>query len=223
MTVLRVVLAEDNFLVREGTRRLLEDDGSVEVVAAVGTAVELLDAVVRLHPDAVVTDIRMPPGHHMEGIEAARAIRRDHPKVGVVVLSQHSEEAYAFALFEDGTDGLAYLLKERVGDLDELLRALREVVAGRSVVDPQVVEVLIRRRVRMKESALATLTPRELDVLAEMAAGRTNAGIAAALFLSESAVEKHVASVFAKVLGSPEGGDTHRRVAAVVAYLKESG
>lgn len=223
MTALRVVLAEDNFLVREGTRRLLEDDGSVEVVAAVGTAVELLDAVGRLHPDAVVTDIRMPPGHHMEGIEAARTIRRDHPKVGVVVLSQHSEEAYAFALFEDGTDGLAYLLKERVGDLDELLRALREVVAGRSVVDPQVVEVLIRRRVRMKESALATLTPRELDVLAEMAAGRTNAGIAAALFLSESAVEKHVASVFAKVLSSDDGSDTHRRVAAVVAYLKESG
>lgn len=220
---LRVVLAEDNYLVREGTRRLLEDDGAVVIVAAVGNAVELLDAVARLQPDAVVTDIRMPPGHHMEGIDAARAIRRAHPDVGVVVLSQHSEEAYAFALFEDGTDGLAYLLKERVGDLDEVVRALREVVAGRSVVDAQVVEALVGRRVRQRASALAGLTPRELDVLREMAAGRTNAGIAGTLHLSESAVEKHVAQVFTKLLGSSEGADTHRRVAAVVTYLKESG
>ncbi len=223
MTPLRVVLAEDNYLVREGTRRLLEDDGSVAVVAAVGSAVELLDAVRRLQPDAVVTDIRMPPGHHMEGIEAARTIRRDHPHIGVVVLSQHSEESYAFALFEDGTDGLAYLLKERVGDLDELVRALREVVAGRSVVDAQVVEALVGRRVRQRTSALATLTPRELDVLREMAAGRTNAGISTALHLSESAIEKHAAQVFTKLLGSSDGADTHRRVAAVVTYLKETG
>ncbi len=222
-TTLRVVLAEDNYLVREGTRRLLEDDGSVEVVAAVGNAVELLVAVDRLRPDAVVTDIRMPPGHHMEGVEAARAIRREHPGIGVVVLSQHSEEAYAFALFEEGTDGLAYLLKERVGDLDEVLRALREVVAGRSVVDPHVVEVLVGRRARQRESPLSTLTPRERDVLREMAAGRTNAGIGAVLHLSESAVEKHVAQVFGKLLGGSESPDTHRRVAAVVAYLRESG
>lgn len=223
MTPLRVVLAEDNYLVREGTRRLLEDDGSVDVVAAVGNAVELLDAVRRLRPDAVVTDIRMPPGHHMEGIEAAREIRRTAPSTGVVVLSQHSEEAYAFALFEDGTDGLAYLLKERIGDLDEVLRALREVVAGRSVVDPQVVEALVGRRVRQRESALSTLTPRELEVLQQMAAGRTNAGIAASLHLSESGVEKHVAQVFLKLLGSADGAHTHRRVAAVVTYLRESG
>src|SRR5207302_9445031 len=127
---------------REGTRRLLEDSGEVDVLAAVGTAAELLDAVARLRPDAVLTDIRMPPGHHMEGIAAAHAIRAAHPHVGVVVLSQHADEAYAFQLFQAGTAGLAYLLKERVGDLDELLRAVREVVAGRSVVDPLVVEAL---------------------------------------------------------------------------------
>ncbi len=217
MTALRVVLADDHYLVREGTRRLLEDDGAVDVVASVGSAVELLDAVRRLGPDAVVTDIRMPPGHHMEGIDAALQIRRTWPGTGVVVLSQHSEEAYAFALFAEGTDGLAYLLKERVGDLDEIVRALREVVAGRAVVDPQVVEALVGRRARQRESPLGRLTPRELDVLREMAAGRTNAGIGAALHLSESAVEKHAAQVFAKLLGPAEAPDTHRRVAAVVA------
>src|SRR5690242_228830 len=131
---LRIVIAEDNYLVREGTRSLLEDSGEVTVLAAVGTATELLDAVARLRPMAVLTDIRMPPGHHLEGIEAAHAIRSAHPEVGVVVLSQHVNEAYAMALFEHGTAGLAYLLKERLGDLDDLLRALREVVAGRSVI-----------------------------------------------------------------------------------------
>src|ERR687886_475031 len=154
---LRVVIAEDNYLVREGTRRLLEDSGEVEVVAAVGTAEELLDAVERLRPQAVLTDIRMPPGHHTEGIDAAHAIRAGHPEVGVVVLSQHADEAYAFQLFQHGTAGLAYLLKERVGDLDELLRALREVVAGRSVIDSQVVELLVTRRVRLVASPLGSL------------------------------------------------------------------
>src|ERR671939_1190798 len=148
---LRAVIAEDNYLVREGTRRLLEDSGEVEVVAAVGSAAELLDAVERLGPQAVLTDIRMPPGHHTEGIDAAHAIRARHPEVGVVVLSQHADEAYAFQLFMEGTAGLAYLLKERVGDLDELLRALREVVAGRSVVDPQVVEALVAHRARLAQ------------------------------------------------------------------------
>lgn len=131
MLPLRVVIAEDHYLVREGTRRLLEDSGAVEIVAAVGTAADLLDAVRRLTPDAVITDIRMPPGHHMEGIEAAHAIRAAHPSVGVVVLSQHADSVYAFELLKDGASGLAYLLKDRVGELDELLRALREVVLGR--------------------------------------------------------------------------------------------
>src|SRR5439155_17113404 len=140
---IRVVIAEDNYLVREGTRRLLEDSAEVKVVAAVGTATELLDAVERLRPEAVLTDIRMPPGHQTEGIEAAHSIRAAHSHVGVVVLSQHADEAYAFQLFRHGTAGLAYLLKERIGDLDELLRALKEVVAGRSVVDAQIVDLLV--------------------------------------------------------------------------------
>jgi len=217
---LKVVMAEDNYLVREGTRRLLEDSGAVEVLAAVGTAEELLDAVRRLRPDAAVTDIRMPPGMHMEGIEAAHQIRQAHPQVGVVVLSQHADQAYAFELLKNGTSGLAYLLKERVGDLDDLLNALREVVAGRSVIDPQVVEVLVASRARLADSAVSRLTARELDVLREMAQGKANGGIASALFLSESAVEKHVHSIFAK-LGLSEEPQLHRRVAAVLTYLRD--
>ena len=217
---LRVVIAEDNYLVREGTRRLLEDSGAVEVVAAVGTAEELLDAVGRLRPDAVVTDIRMPPGHHVEGIEAAHAIRARHPDVGVVVLSQHADEAYAFQLLRYGAAGLAYLLKERVGDLDELLRALRDVVAGRSVIDPQVVELLVAHRARLAESPVSGLSPRELEVLREMAQGKTNRAIAESLSLSESAVEKHVNAIFSK-LGLSEEPQLHRRVAAVLTFLRD--
>jgi DNA-binding NarL/FixJ family response regulator len=169
---MRVIIAEDNYLVREGTRRLLEDSGEVDVIAAVGTAGELLDAVRRFEPDVVLTDIRMPPGHHMEGIDAAHAIRAGHPAIGVAVLSQHTDESYALALFRDGTSGLAYLLKDRLGDLEELIRALRAVMAGGSVIDPQVVEALVARRSRTAQSPLGTLTPRELDVLRVMAQGR---------------------------------------------------
>jgi DNA-binding NarL/FixJ family response regulator len=219
---LRVVIAEDNYLVREGTRRLLEDSGEVEVAAAVGNAEELLDAVERFGPDAVVTDIRMPPGHHMEGIEAAHAIRARHPEVGVVVLSQYASESYAFELLRGGTAGLAYLLKERVGDLDELLLALRQVAAGQSAIDPKVVEALVSRRARMAESPIARLTSREVDVLRGMAQGGSNAAIAESLFLSASAVEKHVSSIFAK-LGLTEERHVHRRVAAVLAFLEEAG
>ncbi len=218
--LLRVVIADDHYLVREGVRALLEDSGEVEVVAAAGTAAELLAAVERLHPDAVLTDIRMPPGHHMEGIDAARAIRASHPDVGVVVLSQHADEAYAYALLKDGTEGLAYLLKDRIGDLDELLRALREVIAGRSALDPRVIDALVARRSHRASSGLDELTARELDVMREMARGMTNGGIAEALVLSESAVEKHVSSIFAKLGGGGEP-HTHRRVAAVLAFLRE--
>lgn len=218
---LRVVLAEDHYLVREGTRRLLEASGEVEVLAAVGTAEELLDAVARLAPDAALTDIRMPPSHHMEGIEAARRIRREHPGVGVVVLSQHVDEAYAFELLKDGASGLAYLLKDRVGDLDELVRALRATIEGRSSIDPAVVEALVARRARAADSPVADLTPRELDVLREMAQGRSNAGIGDALSLSESAIEKHVAAIFGK-LGLAAEPQVHRRVSAVVTYLRDT-
>lgn len=219
--LLRIVLADDNYLVREGTRRLLEDSGDVRVVAAVGTAQELVEAADRLLPDAVLTDIRMPPGHDMEGIAAAHQIRARHPKIGVVVLSQHSEEAYAFQLLKDGSGGFAYLLKERVGDLDELLRALRETIAGRSIIDPVVVEALVNSRRRRAESPLATLTPRETDVLREMAEGKTNAAIAKTLSISESAVEKYANGIFSK-LALTEEPQVHRRVAAVIAFLRES-
>lgn len=217
----RVVIAEDNYLVREGTRRLLEESGDATVIAAVGTATELVDAVRRLAPDAVLTDIRMPPGHHMEGIEAAHRIRAEHPHVGVVVLSQHAEEAYAFELLKNGTSGLAYLLKDRVGDVAALIHALRAVCSGGSVVDPIVVEALVARRARLADSLISTLTPRELEVLRNMATGATNTAIAATLVLSQSAVEKHVSSIFAK-LGLTEEPAVDRRVAAVLTYLRDS-
>ncbi|MFF2493507.1 response regulator [Agromyces sp. NPDC058064] len=219
--VLRVVVAEDNYLVREGVRRLLEDSGEVDVVASVGNGAELLDAVRRLAPHAVLTDIRMPPGHHMEGIEAAHAIRASSPSTGVVVLSQHADESYALALFADGSAGLGYLLKDRIGDLEDLVHALREVRAGGSVIDPQIVDTLVRRRSAGSASPLATLSPRELEVLRQMAAGKTNAGIEQALFLSTSTVEKHVNAIFTK-LRLPESG-VHRRVAAVLAFLQNDG
>jgi DNA-binding NarL/FixJ family response regulator len=217
---LRVVLAEDSYLVREGLRRLLEDTGEVVVVAAVGDADELLDAVRRLAPDAVLTDIRMPPHHGREGIDAALRIRAEHPGTGVVVLSQHADESYALALFADGSAGLGYLLKDRVGDLDDLVHALRTVRAGGSVVDPVIVDTLVRRRAG-PSGRLAALSPRELDVLREMARGRTNAGIEQALYLSPSTVEKHVNAIFTR-LRLPEDG-VHRRVAAVLAFLRDGG
>ena len=219
---LRAVLAEDHYLVREGTRRLLEDSGEVEVVAAVGSAPELLDAVRRLTPDVVVTDIRMPPGNHMDGIEAAHAIRAEHPGIGVVVLSQHADAAYAFELLKEGAAGFAYLLKDRLGDLEELVRALREVVGGGSVVDAKVVEALVAQRARASQSPLADLTPRELDVLRAMAVGKTNKGIAQTLYLSESSVEKHVNAIFGK-LGLLQEAALHRRVMAVLTFLRDGG
>ena len=218
---LRVVIAEDNYLVREGTRRLLEDSGEVVVVAAVGVPDELLEAVDRLLPDAVLTDIRMPPDHDIEGIQAAHQIRARHPQVGVVVLSQFADAAYAFLLLKNGTAGLAYLLKERVGDRAELLRALMETIAGRSVIDPVVVEALLARQGRLAHSPLATLTVRETDVLREMAQGKTNAAVAESLSVSESAVEKYGNAIFSK-LGLSEEPQVHRRVAAVLAFLRES-
>jgi len=217
---LRVVIAEDHYLVREGTRRLLEESGRVAVIAAVGSGDELLEAVDRLAPDAVVTDIQMPPGHHMEGIEAAHRIRETHPQIGVVVLSQYADEGYAFALLQHGAEGRAYLLKDRIGDLGELVRALTEVVAGRSVIDPRIVEALVGRQSRVAESRLADLSERELDVLRAMAEGASNSAIAASLHLSESAIEKHISSIFAK-LGLAAEPEVHRRVAAVMRLVRD--
>lgn len=224
---MRIVIAEDNYLLREGVRRLLEDSGTVRVEAAVGSAPELLDAVGRLQPEAVLTDIRMPMPRvsagaaAMEGIEAAHRIRQEHPGVGVVILSQYADESYAFELFRDGTAGLAYLLKDRVGEVERLLQALDEVRRGGSVIDPQVVEALVTRRTRVRESPLKAMNPRELDVLRAMAQGRGNRGIAAELNLSESSVEKHVNGIFSK-LGLSAEPQVHRRVAAVLTFLQNA-
>ena len=219
---LRVAIAEDHYLVREGTRRVLEDSGEVEVVAAVGTAAELEDAVTRLSPDVVVTDIRMPPSHHTEGIEAAHRIRAAHPHVGVVVLSQYADAMYALELLRDGTTARAYLLKERVGDPEQLVSAVREVARGGSVVDPDVVGALVGGSARREHSPLHRLTGRERDVLEQMAQGRTNAAVALALSLSESSIEKYATSIFVK-LGLRDEPQTHRRVAAVLAFLRDAG
>jgi DNA-binding NarL/FixJ family response regulator len=216
----KVVIAEDHYLVREGTRRLLESSGAVEVLAAVENTELLLDAVERLHPDAVITDIRMPPTNQMEGIDAAHEIRSRHPQVGVVVLSQYVNSLYAFELFRDGTTGLAYLLKDRVGELEELLRALRAVTTGGSVIDPKVVEGLLARRQQLAGSLLEMLTSRELEVLSEMAQGKSNTAISGSLYISSSAVEKHINAIFAKLTLSAEDGAQHRRVAAVLTFLR---
>jgi DNA-binding NarL/FixJ family response regulator len=217
---IRVALAEDHFLVREGIRAALEETGEVEVVAAVEGPAPLEDAVDRLLPDVVVTDIRMPPTHATEGIELAHRIRARHPRIGVVVLSQYAEAAYAVDLLGEGSAGLAYLLKERVGDPAQLLHAVREVAGGGSVIDPDVVAALVGTPRRT--SVLARLTDRERDVLEQMAQGRTNAGIAARLFLSESSVEKYSTSIFSK-LGLSDEPQVHRRVAAVLSYLRDAG
>ncbi|HEY5877537.1 MAG TPA: response regulator transcription factor [Nakamurella sp.] len=213
---LRVVIADDHYLLREGLRALLEDSGQVEVCAAVGNAPELVKAVDRFLPDAVITDIRMPEA--TEGIEAAHTIRSAHPGIGIVVLSQHADGSYADALLAHGTDGLAYLLKERVGDLTELMRALEEVRAGRTALDSRIVDTLIGRHRALAPRGIDSLTPRERDVLREMARGLANTGIAQTLHLSESVVEKHIGSIFTK-LGHDQQPHTHRRVAAVLAYL----
>jgi DNA-binding NarL/FixJ family response regulator len=217
---LRIVFAEDNYLVREGTAALLAEADGLEVVAVVADLPQLLDAVAATGPDAVLTDIRMPPTHTTEGIQAARRIRADHPEVGVVVLSQYVEEEYAFELLADGATGLGYLLKERIGRVEELVRALQEVARGGSVLDPKVVEGLLARRARVASSPLARLTERERAVLEQMAEGRNNAAIAGALFLSERSVEKHINALFHK-LGLTEEPDVHRRVMAVLTFLRD--
>lgn len=215
---LRVVVADDHYLVREGVRRALLSDGSVDVIAVVGDAAELELVVGRERPDVVVTDIRMPPGHGTEGIEAAHRIRAGHAGIGIVVLSQYNDAAYAMDLFRDGTAGMAYLLKERIGDPRALLEAVKEVATGGSRVDPDVVAALVRSG--RSASRLAELTERERDVLGLMAQGLTNAAIAGSLHLSESSIEKVVSSVFLK-LGLSDERHVHRRVAAVLAQLQD--
>jgi DNA-binding NarL/FixJ family response regulator len=221
MTDLRIVVAEDHYLVREGIRQTLETVAGIVVVATVGSAPDLEAAVDDHLPDVLVTDIRMPPGDHSDGIDAALRIRNRHPGIGIVVLSQYAEAEYALELLGDGSSGVAYLLKERIGDPDQLAAAVRAVARGDSTIDPTVVAALVDHNNRRGSSNLRFLTEREIDVLSKMAEGYTNASIAAELHLSESSIEKYSTTIFAK-LGLSDQPGVHRRVAAVLTFLHES-
>lgn len=218
---LRVLIAEDQYLTREGTRRLLEERDELEVVGVASDLGSVLEQARRLRPDVIVMDIKMPPGYSMEGIEAAHAIKEERPQTGVVMLTQHDDEGYVWALLERGVAGYGYLHKVRVGDVDQLVRAIREVAAGGSVLDPRIVETLLRQRSRKPGSPLAMLTPPVIDVLRLMAEGKSNHAIADALYVSVGTVEKRIAAVFS-ALGLSAEPDLNRRVAAVLIYLKES-
>ena len=219
---IRVVLAEDNALLRDGMSRLVEAQADLELAGVAGDLPSLLDLVESAKPDVVVTDIRMPPSGTDEGIRAAATLRADHPDVGVVVLSQYASPAYALDLLSEGSEGRAYLLKERVSDVDELVDAIRAVNEGGSVIDPKVVEALVSATATRPKSDLDRLTPRETEILHEMATGKSNAAIAETLVLSERAVEKHTNSIFSK-LGLSEERNVNRRVKAVLLYLSGQG
>jgi DNA-binding NarL/FixJ family response regulator len=219
---IRLVLAEDHYLVREGIQRVLESRREFEVAAVCGDLESLLAAVEAERPDVVVTDIRMPPTNTDEGIQAAERLRETSPEVGVVVLSQYASPSYVLALLEGGSARRAYLLKERVKDIEQLAGAIQAVADGGSVIDPKIVESLVAENARGEESPLSQLTPRERDVLREMAEGKNNAAIAAALFLTERSVEKVIHSIFLK-LGLTWEKAVHKRVKAVILYLAESG
>ncbi|HVE93284.1 MAG TPA: response regulator transcription factor [Acidimicrobiales bacterium] len=218
--MIRVVLAEDNALLREGLVTLISLQKDLEVVGAAADFDALLALVDEAKPDVVVTDIRMPPTGTDEGIRAATQLSETKPDIGVVVLSQFASPAYAVALLERGSAGRAYLLKERVSDVGQLVNAIREVADGGSVIDPKVVEALVDGRSQRDESGIGRLTPREREVIAEMAQGKSNGAIATALVLSERAVEKHINSIFSK-LGLVEEPQLNRRVKAVLLHLSE--
>lgn len=215
---MRVVFADDNYLVREGVSALLGGADGIELVGVAVDLDSLMQEVAAQRPDAVLTDIKMPPTNTIEGIDAAKRIRATYPEIGVVVLSQYVDDEYAFDLLGDGVAGLGYLLKERVAQVDELVRALHEVARGGSALDPQVIEELIARKLTDARSPLLGLTDRERSVLQQMATGRSNATIADTLYLSERAVGKHISSIFQK-LGLIEESETNRRVLAVLAFL----
>lgn len=215
-----VVVAEDSFVVREGLSLLLEA-GGYEVAAAVEDFDSLMAAAEAHRPQVVITDIRMPPTHTDEGIRAARSIRSEHPDTGVVVFSHYVEPEYALRLFEDGSAGLAYLLKERVGDAAQLDAAIATVQQGGSMVDPTVVDALVEARASHQQSKLDRLTRREADVMGAIARGLSNAAIAERLVISERAVEKYVSSIFTKLDLPPESG-VNRRVRAVLVYLSDA-
>jgi DNA-binding NarL/FixJ family response regulator len=216
----RIVYAEDHYLAREGVRRLLEAQPELEIVAACADLPSLTAAIDNYAPDVLLTDIRMPPTGTDEGIRAANYLRSVRPEAGVVVLSQYADPQFALAFFQHGSKGRGYLLKERVWDVDQLVAAVQEVARGGSVVDPDVIDALIQARSRSAASPLRDLTPREAEILTEMAQGKSNAAIAAAVFLSERAVEKHINSIFMK-LGLSHEADVNRRVKAVLVFSGE--
>ena len=221
MAKIRVVLAEDNALLREGISRLIDAQDDLELVGGACDLPGLLNLVAEQSPDVVVTDIRMPPTGTDEGIQAAAWLREHEPTVGVVVLSQYTAPAYALALLQEGSAGRGYLLKERVAGANELAQAIRTVARGGSVIDPLVVDELVRARGKRRKSDLEWLTPREAEILAEMAQGKSNGAIAGTLGVSERAVEKHSNAIFSK-LGLSEERDVNRRVKAVLVYLTRS-
>ena len=216
-----VALADDNLIVREGIAQILAIEPGLEVVASCGDLPTLMAAVERERPDVVVTDIRMPPTDTDEGIRVAALLRKRHPEIGVVVLSNFAEAAYALALLESGSEGRAYLLKERVHDRVQLVAAIESVAAGGSVLDSKIVEPLVAARARTDRSPLAALTPREREVLAEIAQGKSNAAIADALVLTKRAVEKHINSIFLK-LDLAYAEDVSKRVKATLLFLAET-
>ncbi|MGC2484803.1 MAG: response regulator transcription factor [Acidimicrobiales bacterium] len=218
---IRVILAEDNALLREGIARMISAEDDFELVGVAADYPELIELIGRHEPDVVITDIRMPPTGTDEGIRAANWVRENHPSVGVVVLSQYTAPAYALALLEEGSAGRAYLLKERVAGADELARAIHVVADGGSVIDPLVVDELVKARSKRPKTDLDWLTPRETEILSEMAQGKSNGAIAKSLGVSERAVEKHSNSIFAK-FGLSEEHDLNRRVKAVLVYLGEA-
>ncbi len=216
----RVVLGEDDYLVREGVRQLLEQEPSVELVAFGHDLETVTEAVAKHDPDVLVTDIRMPPSGTDEGLAIARRLREERPRTGVVILSQHSDPEYAIALLDDGAAGRAYLLKERLSDIAQLVHAIHEVAGGGSVIDAKVVDELMSARNSTTRSILETLTPTERLVLAELAAGKSNAGIAAAIGITPRSVEKHIAGIFGKLQLVNEPS-VHRRVKAALAFLSD--
>lgn len=218
--VTTLVLAEDSFLIREGLGKLIEALDDFDLVGVCEDGDALLELVADRSPDVAITDIRMPPTHSTEGIEAAKRIRQEYPGTGVVVLSQYIEPAYALSLFEAGSEGLAYLLKERVSDLEQLLDAIVQVAGGGSAIDPRVINAMVEARLTQTDSMLERLTEREVEVLAAIAQGRSNAAVADTLFLSKRAIEKHINSIFTK-LDMPPERDSNRRVRAVLLYLAE--
>jgi DNA-binding NarL/FixJ family response regulator len=219
---LRVAIAEDSYLVREGLRQLLAGAPELEVVAVCEDTYALVEAIERDSPDVVLSDIRMPPFRDREGIEVAAQLHETHPEIGVVILSQYADPTLALELFESGSDGRAYLLKERVGDRGELVAAIQAVADGRSVIDPKIIDELIAERARSSSSPLDELTTREREVLAEVATGKSNAAIASLLFLTKRAVEKHINAIFLK-LNLRETEDTSRRVKATLIFLADEG